>query len=234
MDDFDELAGRAGPAFGWLGAALIAAGLATALLIAPRPTEQGDIFRLAAIHRPAAGVALAIYLGIGALSLVTLRTGGQAAATFAAALAPTGMMLTLLALWTEALWRKPLRGLWWIWDAASASQLLLLFLLGGVIAIRAMIDDARRGDRAAALLAVMGLVNLPVLFLSLRWWDLLRHETARASAPAMGGLLLGGAVLLGLGFAAYAMHTAIKRARCLVIERRTLALGLRRLQESEA
>lgn len=231
---FHELAGRLAPAFAWAALALVGGGLATALLLATNPPGHGDTFRIAAIHYPAAWASLGIYLAMGVLSAVTLRHHNRLTSMLAAALAPTGLLFTLLALWTEALWRKPLRGVWWIWDAEAVSQLMLLFLMGGFVALRAMLDDPRRADRAAALLAVMGVANLPVLYFSLHWWDLLHHEASLAAVPPMPGLLLAAAVLVGAGFAAYAIHAALKRARCLIAERQALARDLRRLLESEA
>ena len=127
-----------------------------------------------------------------------------------------------------------MRGLWWVWDAASISQLLMLFLFGGFLALRAMIDDPRRAERAGALLALLGAANLPVLYFSLYWWDVLRHEAHRDAGPAMGAATLAATVLIGAGFAAYAAFAALKRVRCLIAERDALARSLRRSLEQPA
>lgn len=231
---FHGFAGRVAPVCGWSAAVLFAAGLVFALLLAPTSTVQGDTFRIAAIHYPAAWASLSIYLTIGVLSAITLRHHSRLTAMLANALAPTGLLFTMLALWTEALWRKPVRGVWWVWDAEAVSQLMLLLLLGGYIALRAMIDDPRRADRAASLLALLGVANLPVLYFSLHWWDLQRRETAIAVVPAMSQPLAVAALLIGASFGAYAAFAALKRARCLISERDALARSHVRSLESAA
>ena len=233
-DSLHRWAGRAAPVLGWAAVILIGAGLAVGLLMAPRDAEQGDIFRVAALHRPAAALAVAIYAAIAVLSIATLRLRAKVAAMLAGALAPTGVLFTLLALWTEALWRRPVQGAWWAWEAESVSQLLMLFLYGGFIALRAMIDDPRRADRAGALMALLGAANLPVLYFSLYWWDVLRRGPAVATRPEMTPALFLAALLVGAGFAAYAAFAALKRVRCLIAEREALARSVRRMTESAA
>lgn len=234
VEQFHGLAGRLAPGFGWCAAALVAVGLATALLPAAANTPHGDAMRIAAIHYPAQWVSLAIYVAIGALSAITLRHRSRLAAMLANAAAPTGMLFTLLALWTGALWRKPFRGVWWTWDAESLSQLMLLMLLGGFVAVRAMIDDPRRADRACSLIAVVGLANLPVLYFSLHWWDVTRREAAAAAVPELTGIALAAALVVGAGFVAHTAFVTMKRARCLIAERTALARTLRGLLELPA
>lgn len=234
LEQFHGLAGRLAPRFGWSAAALVAVGLGAALLPAAGSAAHAEAMRIAAIHYPAQWISLAIYVAIGALSALTLRERSRLAAMLAHALAPTGILFTLLTLWTGALWRKPLRGVWWTWDAESVSQLMLLMLLGGFIAVRAMIDDPRRADRACSLVAVVGLANLPVLYFSLRWWDITRHEVAAAAVPELTVAALGAALLVGAGFVAHTAFVALKRARCLIAERTALARSLRGLLESHA
>lgn len=227
---FRDFALRAARPLAWSATALVGAGLAVALLLAPTNLAQGDALRIATIHYPAAWVALGAYVAIGALSAVTLRYRSRLTATLAGALAPTAMLFTLLALWTQALWLKPVRGIWWVWNAEAVSQLMLLFLLGGFIALRFAIDDPRRADRACALLALIGLGNLPVLYFSLHWWDVIRYEAPMSTLPMSAPL--AAAVLIGAGFAAYAASAALKRARCLIAERDALGRSLRRLLEA--
>jgi heme exporter protein C len=183
------------------------------------------------LHYPAAWLSLLLYIAIGALSVLTLRRDTRLAAMLASAIAPTGALFTFLALWTEALWRKPVRGIWWVWDAESASQLMMLALFAGFIGLKALIDDPRRADRAGALLAVLGAASLPVLYFSLHWWDLLRGETVAAREPAMSGALFLATVMVGLGFAAHATAVALRRTRCLIAERDALSRQLRRMLE---
>lgn len=233
-DAFHGVAGRLVPPLGWCALALVGSGLATALLFAPGTGPQGDSIRIAAIHYPASWVSLAIYITIGVLSVLTLRHRNRLTAMLAGALAPTGIMFTLLALWTESLWQRPASGIWWSWNAEAVSQMLLLFLLAGFIAIRAMIDDPRRGDRSGALLAVMGAVNLPVLYFSLYWWDMLRNVPPPALRAPMSDALAAGTLLIGAGFVAYAAFASLKRARCVIAERNAFSRALRRMLEIPA
>lgn len=229
---FHGFAGRMAKPLGWAALVLTVAGLGAALVLAPEGQEPGDKFRIGAVHYPAVWASLCIYLTIGALSAVTLRHRCRLTAMLAAALAPTGVLFTLLALWTESLWRRPSIGTWWAWDAEAISQLMMLFLFGGFLAVRAMFDDPRRGDRAGALLAVLGAVNLPVLYFSLHWWDLMRVGVP-PPAPLSGTFAVA-TVITGAGFAAYAAFAMFKRVRCLIAERNAFARNLRRMLEVDA
>lgn len=229
---FHGFAGRTAKPLGWAALVLTVAGLGAALVLAPDGQEPGDKFRIGAVHYPAAWASLCIYVTIGALSAVTLRHRSRLTGILAAALAPTGVLFTLLALWTESLWRRPSSGTWWAWDAEAVSQLMMLFLFGGFIAVRAMIDDPRRADQAGALLAVLGTVNLPVLYFSLHWWDMTR---VGVPTPAtFSGAFTMATVLTGAGFAAYAAFAMLKRVRCLIAERNAFARNLRRMLEVDA
>ena len=228
------LAGRLAPATGWAAAMLVGAGLAVGLVLAPTLAGHDDSVRILVIQRPAAWIGFAIYLAIGGLAIATLARGSRVAPLVASSLAPTGVLFVFLALWTEALWRKPAQGVWWAWNAESVSLLLLLFLYAGFIAMKSMIDDPRRGDRAASLLAILGLANLPVLYFSIRWWDVLRHDNRYLQADELGTPLAAAAFLVASGFALYAAHAAMKRLRCLVAEREALAHSLLALTERAA
>jgi heme exporter protein C len=139
----------------------------------------------------------------------------------ATALAPTGAMFTALALWSGALWGKPTWGTWWVWDARLTSELILLFLYVGFMALQAAIDDARRADRAGAVLALVGVINIPVIYFSVQWWNTL-HQGASVSlrsAPTMAMTMLLGMLVTALGFWAYSIAVALMRLRCIVLER---------------
>jgi heme exporter protein C len=226
-------ADRVRPPLALASAALIATGLALGLGAAPAEAGQAGSFRIAVLHYPAAWLSFVLYLAIAALSAITLLRNERAAAIVANAIAPTGILFTLIALWTEALWRKPIQGVWWVWDAQAVSQLMLMFLFGGIVALRAMIDDPRRADRAAALLALVGMANLPVLYFSIRWWDAL-HRGPRAAAPPMTGTLALACVAMGAGFAVYAVFAVLGRARCAVAEREVLERSMRELREARS
>jgi heme exporter protein C len=139
----------------------------------------------------------------------------------ARSIAPTGALFTFLALWTGALWGKPTWGTWWVWDARLTSELILLFLYLGYIALTEAIDDPRRADQAGALLAVVGSVNVPIIYFSVKWWNTL-HQGASVSltaAPKMATTMLTAMLIMSLAFWAYAFAVVFTRTRAMVLER---------------
>ena len=139
----------------------------------------------------------------------------------ATALAPTGAWMTFIALWTGALWGKPTWGTWWVWDARLTSELVLLFLYIGYMSLHAAIEDARRADRSAALLAIVGVVNVPIIYFSVQWWNTL-HQGASISltkAPSMAPPMLIGMLVMSLAFWAYCIAVALVRVRIVILER---------------
>ena len=154
-------------------------------------------------------------------------------AMMAQALAPTGALMALLSLWTGALWGKPMWGAWWVWDARLTSELILLFLYLGFMALHASIDDIRRADRASAVLALVGVVNVPIIYFSVKWWNTL-HQGASVSvtqAPAMAHIMLWGMLLMALCFWMYAIAVALTRVRAIILEREAQAIWVRELSE---
>jgi heme exporter protein C len=139
----------------------------------------------------------------------------------ASALAPTGAMFTFVALWTGALWGKPTWGAWWVWDARLTSELILLFLYIGFIALQAAIDDPRRADRAGALLAIVGAVNVPIIYYSVRWWNTLHQgaSVSMTSAPKMAATMLLGMLVMALACWMYSIAAALWRLRSIIAER---------------
>jgi heme exporter protein C len=139
----------------------------------------------------------------------------------ASALAPTGALFTFIALWTGSLWGRPTWGTYWVWDARLTSELVLLFLYFGFIALQAAIDDPRRADRAGALLAIVGAVNIPIIHYSVVWWNTL-HQGASVSltkAPTMAAQMLTGMLLMALAFWMYSIAVTLLRVRCIIKER---------------
>jgi heme exporter protein C len=143
----------------------------------------------------------------------------------ALALAPTGAMFTFIALWSGALWGKPTWGTWWVWDARLTSELILLFLYIGFLSLHAAIDDARRADRAAALLALVGVINVPIIYFSVQWWSTL-HQGASVSlarAPTMAATMLVGMLIMSLAAWLYAIGASLMRVRTIILERESNA-----------
>jgi len=141
--------------------------------------------------------------------------------------------MTVLALWTGALWGKPTWGAWWVWDARLTSELLLLFLYFGFMALQAAIDDRRRADRAGAVLALVGVINVPIIYFSVRWWNTL-HQGASVNldrAPSMANVMLVGMLLMTASLWAWSIAVALHRLRAIILEREVDADWVQRLPE---
>jgi heme exporter protein C len=204
------------------GAALLAAaGLYVGLVLAPTDAQQGEVYRIIFIHVPAAWMSMFIYLVMAGWAAVGLAFNTRLSFMMARALAPTGALFTFIALWTGALWGRPTWGAYWVWDARLTSELILLFLYLGFIALQASIDDPRRADRAGAVLAIVGAVNVPIIYYSVQWWNTL-HQGASVSltrAPSMAATMLAGMLLMALAFWLYSIAVALVRVRCMILER---------------
>jgi heme exporter protein C len=151
----------------------------------------------------------------------------------ASALAPTGAIMTFIALWSGALWGRPTWGAYWVWDARLTSELILLFLYLGYIALQAAIDDPRRADKAGAVLALVGVVNVPIIYFSVKWWNTL-HQGASVSltkAPTMATTMLTGMLVMALGFWMYSIAITLVRVRSIILERERRSDWLRELSE---
>ena len=177
---FYPLAGKLVPWFGLAAALLTIWGLYIGFFQAPTDFQQGESYRIIFIHVPAAWMSMFIYLVMAAWAGVGLVFNTRLSSMMANALAPTGAMFTFVALVTGALWGKPTWGTWWAWDARMTSELILLFLYLGYMALHASIEDIRRADKACAVLALVGAVNVPIIYYSVRWWNTL-HQGASVS-----------------------------------------------------
>ena len=218
---FYALAGKLIPWF-WAAAALLAyAGLYIGFFKAPTDATQGDAYRIIFIHVPAAWMSMVLYMVMAFWAAIGWAFNARLASMVARALAPTGAMFTFVALWSGALWGKPTWGTWWVWDARLTSELILLFLYLGYMALVNAIDDTRRADQAGALLAVIGSVNVPIIYFSVKWWNTL-HQGATISAtaaPKMAHTMLTAMLLMTLAFWAYAFAVVFMRTRAIVVER---------------
>ena len=227
---FLRLSGRVLPWLAGPGALLTLVGLGWGLFIAPADWQQGDAVRIMYVHVPAAWLASGGYLGLAICSVLSLVWRHPLADLAAAEIGPVGAGATFLCLASGSLWGKPTWGAWWVWDARLTSVLVLFFLYLGHIALVRAFDDPQRGARAGAILALVGVVNLPIIKFSVDWWNTL-HQPATITllgAPTMylGMLhpLLVSALGMTLGFAAI----VLARTRAAVMERRIRALLLAR------
>src|SRR5262245_25502233 len=208
----------------WLWAVAIVLAVASLYLgffVAPVDAPQGNSSRIIFIHVPAAWISMVIYLAMAYWAALGWMLNARMASMLARALAPTGALFTFIALWTGSFWGKPTWGTWWVWDARLTSYLILLFLYFGFIALVTAIDDAVRGDKAAAVLALVGAVNIPIIYFSVRWWNTL-HQGATISmtaAPKMAQTMLVAMLLLTFAFWAYAFAVVFTRAQALALQR---------------
>jgi len=228
---FYPLAGRLVPVFGWLAAALTVTGLYIGFVVAPTDFQQGEAYRIIFIHVPAAWMAMFTYLVIAGWSAASFIWNTRLSAMMAQALAPTGAMFAFISLWTGAFWGRPTWGTYWVWDARLTSTLILLFLYIGLMALRATIEDPRRADRACAVLALVGSVNVPIIYFSVQWWNTL-HQGASVSltaAPKMAETMLAGMPVMGLAAWAYTIAAALHRVRSIILEREAHARWTREL-----
>jgi len=217
---FYRLAGRLSPWFFALAAILGVAGLYLGLLVAPTDAQQGEVYRVIFIHVPAAWMSMFLYFVMACYGAVSLTFNTRLAAMMARALAPTGAMFTFVALWTGAFWGRPTWGTYWANDARMISELILLFLYFGFMALANAFEDPRRGDRAAALLALIGLVNLPIIYFSVAWWNTLHQgSSVNFRGTSMHRTMLAAMLLMALSFWMYSIGTALTRVRAVILER---------------
>jgi heme exporter protein C len=228
---FYRLAGAMAPWFFGLAAITGAIGLYIGLFVAPTDAQQGEVYRVIFIHVPAAWMSMFIYFVLACYGGVSLTFNTRLAAMMARALAPTGAMFTFVALWTGAFWGRPTWGTYWVWDARLTSELVLLFLYFGFIALANAFEDPRRGDRAAALLALIGLVNLPIIYFSVHWWNTL-HQGSSVSfkGTSMHVQMLQSMLLVAVSFWMYSIGTSLVRVRAIILERESRTQWVRALK----
>jgi heme exporter protein C len=185
--------------------ALIVIGAYWGLVEAPADYQQGDGFRILYVHAPAAWLSLSIYVVMAAAAAIGLIWRIKLAHAAAAASAPVGAAFTFLALATGSIWGKPMWGTWWVWDARLTSELILLFLYLGYLAFRASFDDVQRADRASAILAIVGVINVPIIHYSVEWWTTL-HQPASVTRFAKPTIALSMLIPLFIMLAGYQLY----------------------------
>ena len=230
---FYPLAGQLVPWFAWPAGILTIIGLYIGFFVAPTDATQGESYRIIFIHVPAAWMSMVIYMAMAGWAALGLIMNTRLSFMMAQALAPTGAMFTFVALWTGAFWGKPTWGTWWVWDARLTSELILLFLYVGYMSLTAAIEDTRRADRAGALLAIVGSINVPIIYFSVKWWNTL-HQGASVSltkGSSMAKTMLLAMLIMTFAFWAYAIAVSLVRLRCMVREREQQAAWLNEAKE---
>ena len=212
------------PLLGVLAAALLAAGLWLALSV-PDDYQQGATVRIMFVHVPAAWMGMFVYVCMGGASLMGLVFRHALADAAAKAAAPLGAAFTALALATGSLWGRPMWGTWWVWDARLTSVLVLLLLYLGYMAVHAALDDEQKAARAAAILALVGLVNLPIIEFSVNWWNSL-HQGESVISGKLAPVYLAPLLVMGLAYTVLFGALWLVRIRTEVWRRRAGAAAL--------
>nr|VFK59109.1 MAG: heme exporter protein C [Candidatus Kentron sp. TUN]VFK61371.1 MAG: heme exporter protein C [Candidatus Kentron sp. TUN]VFK67803.1 MAG: heme exporter protein C [Candidatus Kentron sp. TUN] len=215
-----QFAGSLARWFGWASLLFILGGLYGGLVAAPPDYQQGDAFRIIYVHVPAAIMSLFVYTFMAAAGVVGLIRRVKIADALVAGSAPVGASFTVIALITGAIWGKPMWGAWWVWDARLTSELILLFLYLGVIGLLTAYDDKRKGARAAAWLAIVGVVNVPIVKFSVDWWNTLHQgSTLFRAEPSIHSTMGMPLMLMIIGFFCFFAATLLWRTRCEMLER---------------
>ncbi len=231
---FYPLAGHLIPWLAGATAVFLLTGLYLGLFVAPPDYQQGESYRIMFVHVPSAWMSLFVYVVMAGAAGVGLVWNIKLAEMLASACAPIGASFTLLALVTGSLWGKPMWGTWWVWDARLTSELILLFLYLGFIALQASIDDPRRQARAGAVLALVGVINIPIIHFSVQWWNTL-HQPASISkigVPSIHPSMLTPLLLMALAFQLYFFTVVLLRMRNTILMRERHAAWVKEMVRS--
>lgn len=217
------------PWFFGLAAIALGYGVVDGLAFAPPDYQQGDAFRIIYVHAPSAWMSLFVYTTMAAAGAIALIWRIKLGHAVAAACAPIGASFTLLALVTGSLWGRPMWGTYWAWDPRLTSELILLFLYVGVMSLRSAFEDAARGDRAAALLSIVGVVNVPIIHFSVTWWNSLHQAAtvAKFGKPTMAPSMLWPLLSMFLGFMLFFGAVVCLRLQAEVLNRERQARWVR-------
>ena len=224
-----RLAQQLTPWFAWPAAALILTALYGGLVLAPPDYQQGDGFRIIYMHAPAAWMSLMVYTTLAVAAAVALIWRMKVAHAVAASCAPIGASFTFAALVTGSLWGEPMWGTWWEWDPRLTSELILLFLYLGYMGLRGAIDDPQRADRTSAVLAVVGIVNVPIIHYSVTWWNSLHQAPSvmRLGKPQLSMPMLWPLLMMLLGFTLFFVAVLLVRLRGEILVRERSASWIR-------
>src|SRR5215468_11295003 len=218
---FYPLAGKIIPWFAISSAILFVVGLYVGFFVAPVDFQQGDAYRIMFIHVPAAWMGMFLYVLMAIYAGIGWAFNARLASMMASSISITGAMFTFLSLVTGAFWGKPTWGTWWVWDARMTSTLILLFLYIGFISLQSSIEDPRRANRAGAVLALVGVINVPIIYFSVQWWNTL-HQGATIrmlGKPTIAPPMLWSMLIMLAACWLYSVAVVLIRVRCIILER---------------
>src|SRR5881628_1355002 len=219
--NFYPLAGKMIPFFTVVTVLLFVIGLYVGFFVAPTDFQQGESYRILFIHVPAAWMGMFLYVLMAVYAGIGWAFNARLSSMMATAIAPTGAIFTFISLVTGSLWGRPAWGVWWVWDARLTSTLILMFLYIGFISLQSSIEDPRRSDRAGAVLALVGVINVPIIYFSVQWWNSL-HQGATiriANKPTMAPSMLAAMLIMLAACWLYSIAAVLARLRCIILER---------------
>jgi heme exporter protein C len=229
---FYRFSETAGVVFAWLALALAAIGLLGGLVLAPPDYQQGEAFRIIYVHVPSAWLSLLTYTLMAVAGAIALIWRIKLAECVLVSAAPIGASFTALALITGMLWGKPMWGAFWVWqDARLMSELILLFFYLGVLALHGAFSDPRAGARAAGLLAIVGVINVPIVHYSVEWWNTLHQgpTISRIGKPAITWDMLWPLLVMTLAFSCFLGWALLRRAQTELLRRERTSQWVREL-----
>ncbi|MGY8815670.1 MAG: heme ABC transporter permease [Gammaproteobacteria bacterium] len=228
---FYLLVNKLTPWFGWSAAILFLAGLYGAFFYAPPDYQQGESFRIIYVHVPSAWMSMFVYMVMATSGALGLIWKTKVSDAIARSCAPLGASFAFLALATGSLWGKPMWGAWWVWDARLTSELILLFLYLGFIALQSAIDDRRSAARAGAVLALVGVVNIPIIHYSVEWWSTLHQgpTVSKLDTPSIHIDMLIPLLIMITAYMCYFAAMLLIRARCEIIDQEKSSQWVREL-----
>ncbi len=231
---FYRFTGRLIPWLSWIFLILVVVGLYGGLVLAPADYQQGDSFRIIYIHVPSAWMSLFVYVVMAVAGGIGLVWRIKLAEIVAISSASVGAAFTFIALVTGSLWGKPMWGTWWVWDARLTSELILLFLYLGVIGLYGAIDDKRTASRAVAILALVGVVNIPIIHYSVEWWNTLHQgpTVSKMDKPSIHISMLWPMLVMAVAFKLYYVIAMLQRARTELVIRERNSQWVKTLLES--
>ncbi len=200
---------------------LFLSGLIGGLILAPADYQQGDGFRIIYIHVPSAFLSMTVYVAMAIAAVISLIWRIKLADVFISASAPLGAWFTVLALITGSIWGKPMWGTWWVWDARLTSELILLFLYMGFIALQSAIPDRTKAARAGAIIVLVGVVNIPIIHYSVVWWSTLHQGASLSllSKPTIAPSMLYPLIIMIFAFGFYYVTALLMRMRSEILIR---------------
>lgn len=199
---------------------LVLCGLYMGFFVAPVDATQGNSYRILYIHVACAWMGMLLYVVMACYCAAGVVTGNRLWPMIAASIAPTGALMAFLALFTGSLWGRPTWGAYWVWDARLTSALILFFFYLGFIALENAIADWRRADKACAVIGIVGVINVPIVYFSVQWWNTL-HQGASitSSGSSIHPTMLTAMLLMVCGFWAYSFAATFIRLRSVILER---------------